>query len=155
MARKEPEKGRGDVAGERAERGAGAATYRRETAGVLVEVAPRFLESESAPALPRFVWSYSIRIANHRDEWVRLLRRYWRLADSLGRVDEVRGDGVVGQQPTIQPGLHFDYASFAPLKAPSGVMGGHFEMVAASGALLTVETPVFSLDSPYERRAPN
>lgn len=132
-----------------------AHVWRRETDGVVVEVAPQFLESESAPDEDRFIWRYAIRIVNQRAGAVRLLRRHWRLVDCRGHAEEVRGDGVVGRQPRIEPGSAFAYASFAPLRAPSGVMGGAFEMVAQSGEVLTIATPHFSLDSPYDAPTPN
>ncbi|MCI4664034.1 MAG: Co2+/Mg2+ efflux protein ApaG [Neomegalonema sp.] len=129
---------------------AAIATYRLETDGVLVEVTPNFVEGQSDPDGDRYLWTYAIRIVNNRETSVRLLRRYWRLADRDGRIDEVRGDGVIGQQPTIAPGQSFEYASAAPLRAPSGLMGGHFEMISANGDDIIIPTPTFSLDSPYD-----
>lgn len=134
---------------------AAAFVYTRESEGVRVEVEPAFLPGESYPHRSGYVWRYQIRIANLRDEPVRLLRRYWRLTDSAGVADEVRGDGVVGQQPLIKPGEAFEYASFAPLRTPSGVMGGHFEMKTAAGVTICVETPLFSLDSPLDKPSLN
>ena len=124
--------------------------YQRQSNGVLVDVTPRFIASQSFPARHRYVWSYTIRISNMRDDSIRLLRRYWKLTDQYGRVDEVRGEGVVGQQPTIAPGAHFEYTSAAPLRAASGVMGGHFEMITSSGEEFIAQTPLFSLDSPFD-----
>ena len=129
---------------------AAAVDYQQETHGVLVRVAPRFMPSQSYPEQGRYVWTYAIAISNRRDETVRLLRRYWRLTDRDGRVEEVRGEGVVGLQPDIAAGQTFEYASAAPLRSASGVMGGHFEMITAGGEDLIVPTPIFSLDSPYE-----
>lgn len=80
---------------------------------------------------------------------VRLINRHWRIIDSYGRVREVDGAGVVGEQPLIAPGDVFEYASGAPLTTPSGIMTGHFEMMTPTGQLFLVEIPAFSLDSPH------
>lgn len=124
--------------------------YRIETEGVLIEVSPQFLEAQSAPELGRYVWSYAVRVTNQRERSVRLLRRRWRITDRLGRVDEVAGDGVVGQQPWISSGRSFEYASAAPLREPSGVMEGSYEMLCESGATFRAKIPVFSLDSRFD-----
>ncbi len=81
---------------------------------------------------------------------VQLVNRYWHITDSLGRVQEVRGPGVVGEQPTLKPGESFEYTSGTPLPTPSGIMVGTYEMESANGRRFDVAVPAFSLDSPHE-----
>lgn len=125
------------------------------TDGVVIEVEAEFRDDRSVPAADTYVWAYTVRIENRQNAPVRLLRRYWRITDARGGVQEVRGDGVVGEQPLIQPGEAFEYSSGAPLNTPSGVMSGLYEMEKPDGALFEAEIPTFSLDSPYETRARN
>jgi len=103
------------------------------TRDITVTVRPVFLENRSSPLEHQFFWAYFIRIQNNGGEAVRLMRRYWRITDSLGRVHEVRGDGVVGQQPMIEPGETFEYDSGTPLTTPSGIMVGSYQMMTDSG----------------------
>ncbi|MEL6318032.1 MAG: Co2+/Mg2+ efflux protein ApaG [Pseudomonadota bacterium] len=124
-------------------------------AGVVIEVEPEFLEDRSVPAEDAYVWAYTVRIENHRSEAVRLLSRYWRITDARGVVQEVRGDGVVGEQPLIQPGECYEYTSGTPLRTPSGLMSGSYQMETPDGTRFEAEIPAFSLDSPYETRARN
>lgn len=124
--------------------------FQQETGGVLVRVEPAFLEFESDPEQGRYVWSYAVDVENRLAEPVQLLSRYWRITDALGVTQEVRGQGVVGQQPIIAPGESFSYSSAAPLHAPSGLMHGHYEMARLhSGDTITVAVPAFALDSPH------
>jgi len=125
--------------------------YSTTTRGIQVTVSPFFLEDHSRPEENRFVWAYQVRIENHGSDTVRLLARHWILTDSAGRVQEVRGPGVVGEQPLLRPGERFDYTSGAPLAAPSGLMRGSYEMESEDGERFRIEIPAFSLDSPYER----
>jgi ApaG protein len=128
--------------------------YEQETAGLVVRVAPEFVPQHSAPQEGRFVWSYTIEIENLGDEAVQLLSRYWRITDENGLTQEVRGDGVIGQQPVIAPGASFRYSSAAPLSAPSGIMLGAYSMVRADGERFDIAVPAFVLDSPYnDKRA--
>lgn len=126
-------------------------SYAATTRDITVSVEPHFLEEQSAPESRHFVWAYHVRIHNHGEEAVQLLTRYWRITDSLGHVQEVRGDGVVGKQPLLRPGEMFEYASGAPLPTPSGIMVGAYEMVTEAGERFDVEIPAFSLDSPHGR----
>ncbi|RME64021.1 MAG: Co2+/Mg2+ efflux protein ApaG, partial [Alphaproteobacteria bacterium] len=96
----------------------------------------------------RHVWGYHIRISNHASQPVQLRRRYWRITDARGQVQEVRGEGVIGEQPRLAPGDSFEYDSGVPLATPSGFMTGHYEMERADGVALIVEIPTFSLDAP-------
>ncbi|MGE0597487.1 MAG: Co2+/Mg2+ efflux protein ApaG [Hyphomonadaceae bacterium] len=130
--------------------------YEQETAGVLVRVEPQFLPDESDPAEGRFVWAYTIEIENRSEEELQLISRYWRITDSNGITQEVRGEGVVGQQPVMGPGESFRYTSAAPLAQPSGVMMGAYSMQRTKdGAAFDIAVPLFALDSPHENRLAN
>ena len=130
-------------------------SYEANTQGVVVRVRPKFMHDESRPATGEFVWAYSVEIENGSDTTWQIMRRYWRIVDSEGRQQVVEGEGVVGQQPVLRPGEAFRYTSGAPLSAPSGVMAGAYDLEDDNGAALTVEIPVFSLDSPYDQALPS
>ncbi|MGD9979795.1 MAG: Co2+/Mg2+ efflux protein ApaG [Hyphomonadaceae bacterium] len=129
--------------------------YEQETAGMIVRVAPQFLPEESRPEDNRFVWSYTIEIENRRPDPVQLMSRYWRITDENGATQEVRGEGVIGQQPVIEPGQSFRYSSAAPLAAPSGVMMGVYSMQRGNGEAFDINVPLFALDSPHISRLVN
>jgi len=122
--------------------------YQAKTHDIEVTVKPIYLEDQSSPEESHYVWAYQVKIANHGRETVQLLNRYWRIVDSLGRVQEVRGAGVVGEQPMLEPGESFEYTSGTPLPTPSGIMGGTYEMEGPKGERFTVTIPTFSLDTP-------
>lgn len=122
--------------------------YERTTRGLKVQVTPAFLDDESSPEDNRFVWSYTITIENAGSETVQLRSRYWRITDATGRVMEVRGAGVVGQQPTLKPGDSFEYTSGTPLSTSSGFMTGTYQMLSDAGESFQIEIPLFSLDMP-------
>lgn len=124
--------------------------YSETTRAIRVTVRPMFLEDQSAPDDGRYVWAYNVRIENTGDETVQLRDRYWRITDALGRVQEVRGAGVVGEQPVLQPGESFEYTSGTPLATPSGIMDGSYQMVTDAGERFDVRIPAFSLDSPHQ-----
>ncbi|HYD99135.1 MAG TPA: Co2+/Mg2+ efflux protein ApaG [Alphaproteobacteria bacterium] len=124
--------------------------YSQTTRGIRVSVQPMWLEDQSAPAENRYVWAYRVRIENEGGETVQLRSRYWRITDCLGRVQEVRGPGVVGEQPRLEPGQAFEYTSGTPLAAPSGIMVGSYQMEAEGGERFDIAIPAFSLDSPYQ-----
>ena len=126
--------------------------YQARTRDIQVTVTPKFLSRESAPEKGHFVWAYSIEIENHGETTVQLLSRYWRITDGVGRVQEVEGPGVVGEQPVLPPGDSFSYTSGVPLTTSSGFMDGHYVMVTDGGESFEVEVPAFSLDSAGERR---
>jgi ApaG protein len=122
--------------------------YTETTRAITVTVQPIYLEDQSAPDQSQFVWAYHVRIENKGEEAVQLRNRYWRITDALGRVQEVRGAGVVGEQPTLEPGGSFRYTSGAPLGTPSGFMSGAYQMETEDGEPINVDIPAFSLDSP-------
>ena len=127
------------------------ATYQACTRAITVSVEPVYLESESSPEDHHFVWAYHVRIENRGADTVQLRNRYWRITDSLGRVHEVRGAGVVGEQPILQPGEAYEYSSGTPLDTPSGFMVGTYEMQNTRGEVFDVAVPAFSLDLPDAR----
>ena len=126
--------------------------YELETKRIRVSVKPAYLHDQSDPEDDRYVWSYTVTIENRGAEPVKLLSRYWNIIDGQGRVQEVRGAGVVGAQPTIAPGESFQYTSGCPLETASGTMSGRYQMMSASGENFEAEIPAFLLESPYERR---
>jgi ApaG protein len=125
--------------------------YSETTRSIKITVKPVYLEDQSSPTENHFVWAYHIRIENHGGHTVQLRNRYWRITDSLGRVQEVRGAGVVGEQPVLKPGESYEYTSGTPLPTPSGIMVGAYQMEAANGERFDVAVPAFSLDSPHQK----
>ena len=122
--------------------------YTATTRGVLVRVRTLYLEDQSEPEDNTYVWAYEVRIENGGAEAVQLLRRTWRITDARGRVQVVQGEGVVGEQPRLQPGESFEYTSGTHLPTPSGFMGGEYHMVVtSSGEAFDAAVPSFSLDS--------
>lgn len=130
-------------------------TYAQTTRGIKVSVEPIFLADQSEPADNHYVWAYRVEIENHGAETVQLRARFWRIVDAHGRRHDVRGMGVVGEQPTLKPGEKFTYTSGTPLSAPSGLMSGNYQMQSAAGDLFEVAIPAFSLDSPHDIRRVN
>ena len=126
--------------------------YELETRRIRVSVRPAYLVDQSDPEDDRYVWSYTVTIENRGPEPVQLLSRYWNIIDGQGRIQEVRGAGVVGAQPVIAPGESFQYTSGCPLETASGTMSGRYQMMSASGESFEAEIPPFLLESPYERR---
>ena len=124
--------------------------YSETTESIRVTVKPIYLEEQSSPGDNHFVWAYQVQIENLGEERVQLLARHWRITDSLGRVQEVRGAGVVGEQPVLEPGDSYEYTSGTPLATPSGIMVGTYEMENAQGVRFDVAVPAFSLDSPHQ-----
>jgi ApaG protein len=125
--------------------------YSRTTHSIVITVEPYYLDEESEPTDHRFVWAYKVKIENQGGDTVRLKSRYWRITDAFGRVQEVRGEGVVGEQPVLAPGESFEYTSGTPLTTSSGIMVGRYFMETGDGRSLEVDIPAFSLDSPDER----
>lgn len=113
-----------------------------------MRVAVSYLPEQSHPSLGRWFWAYHVRIENHGDEAVQLINRHWRIVDGHGQVSEVEGEGVVGEQPLIQPGGAFDYVSGCPLPTPEGSMIGSYDMEAADGSHMLVAIPHFLLKMP-------
>lgn len=123
--------------------------YAETTRSITVRVEPFFLEDQSVPDENHFVWAYHVEIENSGTETVQLLTRYWRITDAFGNVQEVRGDGVVGEQPVLTPGETFEYTSGTPLATPTGIMSGTYRMQNTDGESFDVVVPAFSLDSPH------
>ena len=129
--------------------------YRAVTRKIEVTVTPRFLSERSSPSTGYFFWAYTINIANLGEETVQLKTRHWRITDALGRLQEVKGPGVVGEEPVLKGGESFEYTSGVPLPTPSGFMEGNYGMVTAAGEDFDIEIPAFSLDSPSAERTIN
>lgn len=125
------------------------------TRTIRVDVDPRYLEDQSDPEESYFVWAYTVVIRNEGSEPVQLKNRYWQITDARGHVHEVRGEGVVGEQPVIAPGEAFQYTSGTPLATPSGIMLGNYEMLSEQGDRFEVDIPAFSLDCPHAVRLMN
>ncbi|MCK8784223.1 Co2+/Mg2+ efflux protein ApaG [Roseomonas sp. NAR14] len=124
--------------------------YSATTRDIRVSVRAYYLEDQSEPDRAHYVWAYKVSIENRGAVAVQLLRRTWRITDAQGRIQEVSGEGVVGEQPTLEPGESFEYTSGTPLGTPSGFMRGTYHMVEiASGLAFDVAIPAFSLDSPH------
>ncbi|RXF72749.1 Co2+/Mg2+ efflux protein ApaG [Hansschlegelia zhihuaiae] len=122
------------------------------TRAIRVTVTPRYLAAESDPEEDRYVFAYTVEIVNEGEETVRLIARHWRITDGRGRTEEVRGPGVVGEQPTLGPGQSFTYTSGAPLPTPSGIMVGDYHMMTDAGQPFDVAIPAFALESPHTVR---
>jgi ApaG protein len=125
--------------------------YSATTRGIRVSVRPFYLEDQSSPEESRFVWAYRVAIANEGGVTVKLVQRSWSITDAFGRVQNVQGPGVVGEQPVLAPGETFEYTSGAPLPTPSGFMVGSYQMVVPeTGETFEAAIPAFSLDSPHQ-----
>ncbi len=129
--------------------------YEATTRDIIVTVDPNFLDEDSAPLRDYYFWAYTVDILNSGNRRVQLLARHWQITDALGRTQEVRGAGVVGEQPTLDPGESFRYTSGVPLRTPSGIMLGSYTMETEDGETFEVTIPAFSLDSPYAAHRPN
>lgn len=129
--------------------------YRTATRNIEVSVTPRFLPERSSPDNSYFFWAYTIEITNRGAETVQLKTRHWRITDANGRQQEVRGAGVVGETPVLEPGKSFEYTSGVPLPTPSGFMVGTYGMVTTNGERFDIEIPAFSLDSTQAGRTIN
>jgi len=121
--------------------------YRAVTRNIEVVVTPRFIADRSSPENNYFFWAYTIAITNKGKDTVQLKTRHWRITDAGGRRQEVRGPGVVGEEPVLKSGETFEYTSGVPLQTPSGFMAGTYGMVSSSGEHFDIEIPAFSLDS--------
>lgn len=129
--------------------------YKAVTRDIQVTVMPAFLSDQSDPGEDRYVWSYTIEIANLGAATVQLMTRHWIITDANGQREDVRGPGVVGEQPILRPGEVFRYTSGCPLTTPSGIMVGTYRMVDENGRAFDVDIPAFSLDSPFSRKILN
>jgi ApaG protein len=125
--------------------------FEKTTGGVTVKVRVFFLSDQSKPETGYFVWAYRVTISNQRNVTVQLLRRTWRITDGNGRLQIVQGEGVVGEQPVLEPGESFEYTSGTPLQTPSGFMTGQYHMITTHAREeFDIDIPAFSLDSPYQ-----
>ena len=129
--------------------------YETESAGIRVRVRPSYLAGQSDPDAGRWVWAYQVEIENRRESPVQLIARHWVITDAKGHVEEVRGSGVVGEQPVIQPGDRYAYASGCPLSTSSGSMVGSYAMTDDLGRHFEAAIPAFSLDVPGGGRTLN
>ena len=126
--------------------------YSKTTNGIKVTVTPYFLEDQSSPQEDHFVWAYQVNIKNLGNTTMRLSQRNWIIIDANGKILNVKGDGVVGEFPTLQPGESFEYTSGTPLKTNNGIMQGFYLMSQENGEQLKIDIPTFSLDSPYNKK---
>jgi ApaG protein len=129
--------------------------YRAITRNIEVQVTPRFIADKSSPENNYYFWAYTIAITNHGTETVQLKTRHWRITDANGRKQEVRGAGVVGEEPVLKTGESFEYTSGVPLQTPSGFMVGTYGMISAAGLRFDIDIPAFSLDCGEGKRTIN
>jgi len=129
--------------------------YTAVTHDIKVTVSPEYSPERSEPSEGRYFWLYTIEIENLGRVAVQLTHRHWRITDGFGQIEEVRGPGVVGEQPVIEPRRAYRYTSGCPLTTPSGIMAGEYRMIDANGRSFDIEIPAFSLDSPFAQRSVN
>jgi ApaG protein len=129
--------------------------YSAVTNDIRVIVNPEYSEERSEPSLGRYFWLYTIEILNDGRVPVQLTHRHWRITDAHGKVEEVNGPGVVGEQPMLEPGQSFRYTSGCPLTTSSGIMVGSYRMVDGNGRVFNIAIPAFSLDLPDGGRTVN
>jgi ApaG protein len=122
--------------------------FHQTTRDITIRVSVSFLPEQSEPDRGRWFWAYHIRIENGGQEPVQLLMRHWTITDGRGGQHRVEGEGVVGEQPVIQPGGSYDYVSGCPLSTPTGAMQGRYHMLLASGETFDAQIPRFSLIAP-------
>ncbi len=126
--------------------------YRATTRNIQVTVTPEYSSERSAPDEGEYFWAYTIEILNLGKETVQLVSRHWKIVDANGRTEEVKGPGVVGEQPVLHHGERFEYTSGVPLKTPSGLMSGTYQMITEDGDDFDAVVPAFSLDAPSVNR---
>jgi ApaG protein len=126
--------------------------YVANTREIVVSVEPTYLETRSSPESAQYFWAYRVIIENQGRETVHLLSRHWMITNARGELTEVKGPGVVGEQPVLKPGERFEYTSGAPLDTPWGMMGGAYRMETERGERFDIEIPTFSLDRPNQSR---
>ena len=130
--------------------------YRAVTRSIEVKVSPRFMSDRSSPENGYYFWAYTIEIINRGTETVQLKTRHWRITDAHGKLQEVRGAGVVGEEPELKPGQSYEYTSGVPLPTPSGFMVGSYGMITTEGGEgFNIDIPAFSLDSSTRTRTLN
>jgi ApaG protein len=119
------------------------------TDGIRVEVMSSYSPENSRPLEGEWVFQYTVRITNQGSQTVQLLSRHWVITDAADHVEEVRGPGVVGEQPVLAPGQSFKYSSWCPLKMPMGVMHGTYQMARTDGSQFDIEIAPFGLKARY------
>ena len=122
--------------------------YIAVTRGIAVSVEVTYLEENSSPGNSQYFWAYRVTIENQGRETVQLRSRHWMITNAHGEFTEVKGPGVIGKEPFLEPGESFTYTSGAPLNTPSGMMGGSYQMESDKGERFDIEIPTFSLDRP-------
>lgn len=129
--------------------------YTRVTRDIEITVLPEFMPERSDADEGHWFWAYTVEIANQGQTSVQVTHRHWRITDANGHLEEVRGPGIVGEQPVLKPGEVFRYTSGCPLPTPSGFMVGTYRCVAEGGDVFDAEIPMFSLDQPAANRVLN
>ncbi len=129
--------------------------YEAMTRDILVRVTPAYMAAQSDPIENQYTWSYTVEIENHGSETVQLVSRHWIITDALNRVEHVRGEGVVGEQPILKSREAFRYTSACPLTTPSGGMRGSYQMLTEAGVPFDAQIPEFSLHLPEATRRMN
>ena len=119
------------------------------TNGIRVTVSSTYVAAQSAPKARRYVFAYTVRIANEGTETAQLRTRHWIITDGNGKIEHVRGPGVVGEQPTLRPGEHFEYTSGCVLETPRGSMRGTYQMHTPDGKVFDAEVATFQLSMPH------
>jgi ApaG protein len=122
--------------------------YVATTKDVQITVWPEFIDSKSSIVGDIFIWAYHVRIDNNSLEQIKLVNRYWKIIDERGIIQEISGEGVIGEQPLIKVGTHYQYSSGVHLRYHSGIMTGHYQMQKPNGEVFNVAIPTFSLDVP-------
>jgi ApaG protein len=130
-------------------------SYTAVTRNIAVSVEPTYLEDRSSAAHSQYVWAYQVTIENRGQETVQLLSRHWMITNARGELTEVKGPGVIGQQPILEPGESHVYTSGTNLDTSSGMMGGSYQMETDRGKRFDIEIPTFSLDRPNRGVLPN
>lgn len=124
------------------------------TNDIQITVWPEFIDSKSSIVGDLFIWAYHVRIDNQSSEPIKLINRYWRIIDEKGLIQEVNGEGVIGEQPLIAPNGFYQYSSGVHLRYSSGIMNGKYQM-EKNNELIDVKIPTFSLDVPNNQRVIN
>jgi ApaG protein len=118
------------------------------TQGIRVDVESTFVHERSNPARRHYFFAYRITISNQGDAPAQLMARHWVITDGNGQVEHVRGPGVVGETPRLEPGQSFSYQSYCPLSTPIGSMEGRYQMVRDDGSVFEAEVALFTLEEP-------
>jgi ApaG protein len=131
------------------------AVYSCISHSIEVSVLPEFVPDRSDADAGHYFWAYTVEITNQGESTIQIMGRHWQITDAHGRFEEVKGAGVVGEQPVLKPGETFRYTSGCPLTTSSGIMGGNYRAVDEKGTSFEVSIPTFSLDSPFTHRVLN